>query len=104
LSVVIVGIIRRKPVLTHASIVCEGILASVNSVKKLAARCPVSGCWPSCYSQLTGTNFANNSDWSQHPTKQPHISRVIYCSIGKIDWTVLFTDRQRSFRHTFTNK
>ena len=28
----IVGIIRRKPVLTHASIVCEGMLASVNSV------------------------------------------------------------------------
>jgi len=34
LSVVIVGVIRRKPVLTHASIVCEGMLASVNSVKK----------------------------------------------------------------------
>jgi len=32
LSVVIVGIIRRKPVLTHASIVCEDMLASVNSV------------------------------------------------------------------------
>ena len=29
----IVGIIWRKPVLTHASIVCEGMLASVNSVK-----------------------------------------------------------------------
>jgi len=29
---VIVGIIRRKPVITHASIVCEGMLASVNSV------------------------------------------------------------------------
>jgi len=29
---VIVGIIRRKPVLTHASIVCGGMLASVNSV------------------------------------------------------------------------
>jgi len=34
-SVVIVGVIRRKPVLTHASIVCEGMLASVNSVKIL---------------------------------------------------------------------
>jgi len=36
LSVVTVGIrpIRRKPVLTHASIVCGGMLASVNSVKK----------------------------------------------------------------------
>jgi len=33
-SVVIVGVVRRKPVLTHASIVCEGMLASVNSVKK----------------------------------------------------------------------
>ena len=32
MSVVIVGVIRRKPVLTHASIVCEGMLASVNSV------------------------------------------------------------------------
>jgi len=32
LSVVIVGIIWRKPVLTHASIVCEGMLASVNLV------------------------------------------------------------------------
>jgi len=31
-SVVIVGVIRRKPVLTYASIVCEGMLASVNSV------------------------------------------------------------------------
>jgi len=29
---VIVGIIRRKPVLTHASMVCEGMLASVNWV------------------------------------------------------------------------
>jgi len=29
---VLVGIIRQKPVLTHASIVCEGMLASVNSV------------------------------------------------------------------------
>jgi len=29
-SVVIVGVIRRKPVLTHASIVCEGMLALVN--------------------------------------------------------------------------
>jgi len=29
---VIVGVIRRKPVLTHASIICEGMLASVNSV------------------------------------------------------------------------
>ena len=36
MSVVIVGVIRRKPVLTHASIVCEGMLASVNSVKKFA--------------------------------------------------------------------
>ena len=32
LSVVTVGIIRRKPVLTHASIVCGGMLASANSV------------------------------------------------------------------------
>jgi len=30
--VVIVGIIRQKPVLTHARIVCGGMLASVNSV------------------------------------------------------------------------
>ena len=35
MSVGIVGVIRRKPVLTHASIVCEGMLASVNSVKNL---------------------------------------------------------------------
>jgi len=34
MSVAIVGIIRQKPVLTHASIVCEGMLASVNSVNK----------------------------------------------------------------------
>jgi len=33
---VIVGVIRRKPVLTHASIVCEGMLASVNSVNWLS--------------------------------------------------------------------
>jgi len=32
---VIVGVIRRKPVLTHASIVREGMLASVKSVKYL---------------------------------------------------------------------
>ena len=32
----IVGVIRRKPVLTPASIVCEGMLASVNSVNKFA--------------------------------------------------------------------
>ena len=31
----IVGIIRRKPVLTHASIVCEGMLVSVNSVNSV---------------------------------------------------------------------
>jgi len=37
LSVVIVAIIRRKPVLTHASIVCEGMLASVNSVNSVKA-------------------------------------------------------------------
>ena len=30
----IVGIIRRKPVLTHASIIFGDMLASVNSVKK----------------------------------------------------------------------
>ena len=34
----IVGVIRRKPVLTHASIVCEGMLASVNSVNSTARR------------------------------------------------------------------
>ena len=32
----IVGIIRRKPVLTHASIVCEGMLASVNLVNSVS--------------------------------------------------------------------
>jgi len=32
---VIVGIIRRKPVLTHASIVYEGMLAWVNSVNSV---------------------------------------------------------------------
>ena len=37
MSVVIVGVIRRKPVLTHASIVCEGMLAAVNSVKDTEA-------------------------------------------------------------------
>ena len=31
----LVGIIWRKPVLTHASIVCEGMLASVNSVNSV---------------------------------------------------------------------
>jgi len=49
-SVVIVGVIRRKPVLTHASIVCEGMLASVNSVNSVnllttdnleSSRCPL---------------------------------------------------------------
>ena len=35
MPVVIVGVIRRKPVLTHASIVCEGMLASVNSVNSV---------------------------------------------------------------------
>ena len=33
LSAVIIGIIRRKTVLTHGSIVCGGMLASVNSLK-----------------------------------------------------------------------
>ena len=37
----IVGVIRRKPVLTHASIVCEGMLASVNSVNSVKLRCSV---------------------------------------------------------------
>jgi len=32
---VIVGVIRRKPVLTHASIVCESMQASVNSVNSV---------------------------------------------------------------------
>jgi len=32
---VIVGIIRRKPVLTHASIVSGGMLASVNSMNSV---------------------------------------------------------------------
>ena len=31
----IVGVIRRKPVLTHAGIVCGGMLASVNSVNSV---------------------------------------------------------------------
>ena len=35
-----VSVIRRKPVLTHASIVCEGMLASVNSVNSV---CRYSG-------------------------------------------------------------
>ena len=39
----IVGIIRRKPVLTHASIVCGGMLASVNSVTRLMVIGQVSG-------------------------------------------------------------
>ena len=39
MSVVIVGVIRRKPVLTHASIVCEGMLASVNSVNSVSVHC-----------------------------------------------------------------
>ena len=39
MSVVIVGVIRRKPVLTHASIVCEGMLASVNSVNSPSFPC-----------------------------------------------------------------
>jgi len=41
-SVVIVGVIRRKPVLTHASIVCEGMLASVNSVNSVNTKWPIS--------------------------------------------------------------
>ena len=39
----IVGVIWRKPVLTHASIVCEGMLASVNSVNTV---CNVDVLWP----------------------------------------------------------
>jgi len=35
---VIIGIIPRKPVLTHASIVFGGMLASVNSVNNCANR------------------------------------------------------------------
>jgi len=46
-SVVIVGVIRRKPVLTHASIVCEGMLASVNSANS------VNSDWSLSFSALT---------------------------------------------------
>ena len=46
-----IGVIRRKPVLTHASIVCEGMLASVNSVnvRELAMLMLISvaGCFGS---------------------------------------------------------
>jgi len=47
-SVVIVGVIRRKPVLTHASIVCEGMLASVNSVNSVNVTWGVVEAAPSC--------------------------------------------------------
>jgi len=45
-SVVIVGVIRRKPVLTHASIVCEGMLASVNSVNSVNPTLSACQCGP----------------------------------------------------------
>jgi len=52
-SVVIVGVIRRKPVLTHASIVCEGMLASVNSVKKLSVKCLLMTCVTNVYNHAS---------------------------------------------------
>ena len=39
----IVSIIRRKPVLTYASIIFENMLASVNSVKKNSSHLAVNG-------------------------------------------------------------
>jgi len=58
---VIVGVIRRKPVLTHASIVCEGMLASVNSVNSvtwlpfLISTLPAEGFpWDDLYKIFSG--------------------------------------------------
>jgi len=53
---VIVGVIRRKPVLTYASIVCD-MLASVNSVNE---------------EKTTNDVNALTSDVTEHSFKQPH--------------------------------
>jgi len=53
---VIVGVIRRKPVLTHASIVCEGMLASVNSVNSVSPR-PDYERWPLCGMRISCCRF-----------------------------------------------
>jgi len=61
-SVVIVGVIRRKPVLTHASIVCEGMLALVNSVNSVCSNvfeCAKIARWHSCNVNNFKTVFNN---------------------------------------------
>ena len=54
----IVGVIRRKPVLTHASIVCEGMLASVNSVNHNHAHHAKFHFDPTTWMVTANTQFA----------------------------------------------
>jgi len=71
---VIVGVIRRKPVLTHASIVCEGMLASVNSVKfgefgEFDIRGLEYPCKHQHMARLLSTSFAILLIWYLHASK-----------------------------------
>ena len=78
MSVVIVGVIRRKPVLTHASIVCEGMLASVNSVNSVNRRRRkwtvqwYSPCGASVHSHLIHTSLGPSE------SKSPQSVPVLY--------------------------
>jgi len=70
---VIVGVIRRKPVLTHASIVCEGMLASVNSVNQrtttttnMGSKMLASKSWHF----LSHFQLENGNKYSRWPVKE----------------------------------
>jgi len=83
-SVVIVGVIRRKPVLTHASIVCEGMLASVNSVKN----------------SLSTTRHHKNKRFCHYTTQLMHGTTIIKKNSEKILYSSFVYQSQG--RHLFT--
>ena len=72
MSVVIVGIIRQKPVLTHASIVCEGMLASVNSVNSYFHTWCGRSANLECRSEMCCTWLARNAGPKKSPKNRRH--------------------------------
>jgi len=60
---VIVGIIRRKPVLTYASIIFGGMLASVNSVKDVQIQVSVSAFYRPAFDRTQLCLFGTVIDW-----------------------------------------
>jgi len=78
---VIVGIIWRKPVLTHASITCEGMLASVNSVVKCL--------------RPNSITLSRSQTWSQtwYPTCRRQVRAISTCR----DSSNLVADRCRPY-------